>query len=185
MFRSCVLTGTILAATLFTAGCSTAPSTTEDRVDIRQEADAAVSKARSNDPSLVRFLDDAEGYAVFPKVGKGAVGVGGAYGRGVLYHHGRQVGFCDLSQGSIGLQLGGQRYTEIIAFGNDAALNEFKNNNMEFSAQASAVALKSGSGANAKYDNGVAVFTMDESGLMFEASVGGQRFTFEPFRDVD
>ena len=110
-----------------------------------------------------------------------AIGVGGAYGRGVLYQGGRQIGYCDLSQGSIGLQLGGQAYTEIIAFENQSAIQEFKNNNFEFGAQASAVALESGSGANAKYDDGVAVFTMDEKGLMFEASVGGQRFTYTPF----
>jgi lipid-binding SYLF domain-containing protein len=149
-------------------------------LDIQQEASAALSKAETNDPSLARFLDHAVGYAVFPKVGKGAVGIGGAYGRGVLYEGGRPVGYCDLSQGSIGVQLGGQRYTEIIAFETHPALQEFKNNNLEFDAQASAVALKSGAGANAKYDDGVAVFTMDERGLMFEASIGGQRFTFEP-----
>jgi lipid-binding SYLF domain-containing protein len=134
-----------------------------------------------NDPSLGAFLDKSVGYAVFPTVGKGAIGVGGAYGRGVLYEGGRQIGYCDLSQGSIGLQLGGQKYTEIIAFETKPAIQEFKNNNFEFDAQASAVALESGSGANAKYDDGVAVFTMDEKGLMFEASVGGQRFTFVPF----
>jgi lipid-binding SYLF domain-containing protein len=117
---------------------------------------------------------------VFPTVGKGAVGVGGAYGKGVLYENGTPVGYCDLSQASIGLQLGGQGYTEIIAFENQDALNRFKSGNFAFDAQATAVALKSGAGANAKYANGVAVFTMDEAGLMYEASIGGQKFSYQP-----
>jgi lipid-binding SYLF domain-containing protein len=109
---------------------------------------------------------------VFPSVGKGAVGVGGAYGKGVLYNNGVAVGYCDLSQGTIGFQLGGQAYTEIIAFETQQAVDTFKQGNFRFDAQATAVALKSGAGANAKFTNGVAVFTMDEAGLMFEASVG-------------
>jgi lipid-binding SYLF domain-containing protein len=116
---------------------------------------------------------------VFPTVGKGAVGVGGAYGRGVLYEGGVVTGYCDLTQGSIGLQLGGQAYSQIIAFSTAEALTLFKTGNFAFDAQATAVALKSGAGANAKYSNGVAVFTMDESGLMFEASIGGQKFSYE------
>lgn len=115
MLKSTLLIA-FLTVTLGLPACSTAPSTSEGKVDIRQEADEALAKAKANDPSLARFLDSAVGYAVFPKVGKGAVGVGGAYGRGVLYEAGRPIGYCDLSQGSIGLQLGGQRYTEIIAF---------------------------------------------------------------------
>ena len=90
------------------------------------------------------------------------------------------VGYCDLSQASIGLQLGGQAYTEIIAFEDKAALDKFKTGNLAFAAQATAVALKSGAGANAKYDDGVAVFTMGESGLMYEASIGGQSFSYQP-----
>jgi lipid-binding SYLF domain-containing protein len=82
-------------------------------------------------------------------------------------------------QGSIGFQLGGQAYSEIICFSTREALALFKSGNFAFDAQATAVALKSGAGANAKYSNGVAVFTMDESGLMFEASIGGQKFSYE------
>ena len=108
-----------------------------------------------------------------------AIGVGGAYGKGVLYQNGTAVGYCDLTQASIGFQLGGQSYTEIIAFENKSAVDLFREGNLEFDAQVSAVALKSGAGANAKYTNGVAVFTMDEAGLMFEASVGGQQFTYQ------
>jgi lipid-binding SYLF domain-containing protein len=161
-------------------GCSTAPKSEEGKVTIQGDADKAVAKAKENDPSLGALLDKAAGYAVFPSVGKGAVGVGGAYGKGVLYEHGAAVGYCDLSQASIGFQLGGQTYTEIIAFETKEAVDRFKAGKFAFDAQASAVALKSGAGANAKYANGVAVFTMGEAGLMYEASIGGQKFDYQP-----
>lgn len=172
--------GTGIAFSMVTTGCTTAPKTESGRADLKSEAAATLSRARTSDPSLGSLLDKARGYAVFPTVGKGAVGVGGAYGQGALYQGGAFIGYCDLSQGSVGFQLGGQAYSEIIAFETTDALNTFKSGNFAFSAQATAVALKSGAGANAKYDNGVAVFTMGESGLMYEASIGGQKFSFQP-----
>jgi lipid-binding SYLF domain-containing protein len=160
--------------------CSTAPTSESDRSSLRSEADATLATARTNDPTLGTMLDAAKGYAVFPTVGKGAIGIGGAYGRGVLYQGGTVVGYCDLTQASIGLALGGQAYSEIIAFSTDDAINRFKSGNFSFAAQATAVALKSGAGANAKYADGVAVFTMGESGLMYAASIGGQKFSYQP-----
>lgn len=160
-------------------GCSTAPKTATGKSDIRTEAAAALATAQTNDPSLTSTINSAQGHAVFPSVGKGAVGVGGAYGKGVLYENGSVVGYCDLSQVSIGFQLGGQAYTEIIAFATRDALDNFKAGNLAFDAQATAVAVKSGAGANAKYANGVTVFTMDESGLMYEAAIGGQQFSYQ------
>ncbi len=161
------------------SACSTSPKSVEGKAEMVTEADAALAKARRADPTLIPVLDSAAGYAVFPSVGKGAIGVGGAYGKGVLYERGYPVGYCDLSQASIGFQLGGQAYTEIIAFQNRQAVDTFKEGNFRFDAQASAVALKSGAGANAKFTDGVAVFTMDEAGLMYEASIGGQKFSYE------
>lgn len=175
-----VVAAGLVAGTLAVAGgCSTAPSTVEGKSNIRAEADATLATAKTNDPSLGTLLSGARGYAVFPTVGKGAIGVGGAYGKGVLYEGGAFVGYCDLTQASIGFQLGGQAYSEIIAFASDEALTKFKTGNFAFSAQATAVALKSGAGANAKYSDGVAVFTMGEAGLMYEASVGGQKFSYQ------
>jgi len=169
-----------LGVPVLMSGCSTAPETVEGKADIEREAADAVAKARRTDPTLIPIFDKAAGLAVFPTVGKGAVGVGGAYGKGVVYDSGRAVGYCDLTQGTIGLQLGGQSYTEIIAFETDAALERFMEGNLAFDAQATAVALKSGAGANADFKEGVAVFTMDEAGLMFEASIGGQKFSYQP-----
>ncbi len=170
----------ILVTMLTLTGCTTAPRTETDRTVLRVEADAALAKAQANDPTLKLPIQNALAYAVFPTVGKGAVGIGGAYGKGVLYEGGVITGYCDVSQGSIGFQLGGQSYTEIILFSTQDAVSRFKSGNFAFDAQASAVALKSGAGANAKYASGVAVFTMDEAGLMYEASIGGQKFSYIP-----
>jgi lipid-binding SYLF domain-containing protein len=168
-----------MMAIVMLVGCSTAPKTAEGKSDIESAAAAALAKAQRADPSLRSVFREASGYAVFPSVGKGAVGVGGAYGKGVLYVNNRAVGYCDLSQASIGFQLGGQAYTEIIAFQTKQAVKRFKEGNFRFDAQATAVALKSGAGANAQYADGVAVFTMDEAGLMYEASIGGQKFSYQ------
>jgi lipid-binding SYLF domain-containing protein len=172
-----------LSSSLLLAGltaCETTPKTAEGRAEVISDADIALSKAKNSDSTLAALIDRSAGTAVFPSVGKGAVGVGGAYGRGVLYERGVPVGYCDLTQGTIGFQLGGQSYTEIIVFENQAAVDRFKQDKLHFDAQATAVALKSGAGANAKFTDGVAVFTMDEAGLMFEAAIGGQQFDFEP-----
>jgi lipid-binding SYLF domain-containing protein len=176
-----VLTCMIVAVAVFlVTGCATAPRTAEGRAELNTKVQNAVDSAVKSDPGLKKFFDEAAGYAVFPTVGKGAVGVGGAYGRGELYEAGQLEGYCTLTQASIGLQLGGQAYTELIFFETPTALDRFKTGNFAFAAQASAVALRSGASANAKYANGVAVFTMGEAGLMYEASIGGQKFSYEP-----
>ncbi len=179
-FKIATLLMAIMVGLSAVTACTTAPKTTEGKMDIEQDASIALGKARATSAEFANILDTSAGYAVFPSVGKGAIGVGGAYGKGVLYDRGMAVGYCDLSQATIGLQLGGQNYTEIIAFENQQAIETFKQGNLRFDAQATAVALKSGAGANAKFKDGVAVFTMDESGLMFEAAIGGQKFSYQP-----
>jgi lipid-binding SYLF domain-containing protein len=168
------------AGALVLAGCSTTPQTAEKQAQLTSNSETAIQLAKKTDPGLQKFFDTAAGYAVFPSVGKGAIGVGGAYGRGELFEGGKPVGYCTLTQASIGLALGGQKYTELIFFETKPALDRFKSGNFAFAAQASAVALKSGTSANAKYSEGVAVFTMGEEGLMYEASIGGQKFNYQP-----
>jgi len=169
-------------AALPLAACSSTPTpkTTEKQADVKADAMAALDRAKLEDPTLTARLNEAAAYAVFPKVGKGAAGVGGAYGRGVLFEHGTMVGYCDLMQATVGAQLGGQSYTEIICFETQAAVDKFKQGDLALDAQASAVAIKSGASRNARYDDGVAVLTSNEKGLMAEASVGGQKFRFQP-----
>jgi lipid-binding SYLF domain-containing protein len=146
-----------------------------------QEAAETVKLFKKTDPGLDHFFKGSAGYAVFPNVGKGALGIGGAHGPGILYEHGKPVGKTTLTQVTIGLQMGGQAYAEIIFFETDKVLSNFKGGNFEFSGQVSAVAVRAGASANAKYRDGVAVFTATRGGLMFEASIGGQKFSYEPF----
>ncbi|MBL39001.1 MAG: hypothetical protein CMP07_11390 [Xanthomonadales bacterium] len=165
----------------FLAACTTAPTSVDDRSDLRKDATTALSLARSSHSSFNKIIAAAPGFAVFPSVGKGGAVVGGAYGRGIVYKNGTQIGYTDLSQATIGLQLGAQAYTEILVFESASALDKFRKGNYEFSSQATAVALKSGEGTNAKFQDGVAVFTMDEEGLMLEAAIGGQKFSYQAF----
>ena len=162
------------------SGCATAPPSAEGKAALSQDVNTALAEAKVQDPSLQAFLDRAYAYAIFPTVGKGAIGVGGAYGKGEVFERGKQIGYCDLSQATIGLALGGQSFTEIIAFENKAALDEFKTGNLKFTAQATATALKAGASSNAEYADGVSVLTANPAGLMAEASIGGQTFSFQP-----
>jgi lipid-binding SYLF domain-containing protein len=153
----------------------------EDKTELVTHANATQSQFLKTDPGLETFFTRSAGYVIFPSVGKGAFGVGGAYGSGVVYDHGQPVGRAKMTQVTVGAQAGGQEYSEVIFFETPAALHNFMSGQMELSGQASAVALKSGASANAKYRDGVAVVTATKGGLMFEASVGGQKFSFEPF----
>lgn len=169
-----------LVSVLWLAGCKTAPETRSGRLDLHREVEMTLAEFRGQDPSLQRFFDQSYGYAVFPTVGKGAVGLGGAYGQGEVYEQGQLVGYTSLSQATIGVQLGGQAYSELIFFKNKDALDAFRSGRFALAAQASAVAAASGAAANADYERGVAVFTLAKQGLMYEASVGGQKFTYLP-----
>ncbi|MGH6691012.1 MAG: hypothetical protein ACREF4_10080 [Gammaproteobacteria bacterium] len=146
-----------------------------------KEARETIAVFKKADPDLARFFDSAVGYAVFPTVGKGGVGIGGAAGSGVAFEKAKPIGRVSLTQVTIGAQLGGQTYSEIIFFETVPAFNDFKKGTLAFAAQASAIGASKGASANAKYQNGVAVFTAGKGGLMAEASVGGQKFGFEPF----
>ena len=105
--------------------------------------------------------------------------IGGAAGNGVVFKNDDLIGMAKMTQLTIGFQWGGQAYREVIFFENSEALERFKENRLEFSAQASAVAVTSGASANAKYSDGVMIFTQTKGGLMYEASVGGQKFSFK------
>jgi lipid-binding SYLF domain-containing protein len=147
-----------------------------------------------------RFFRTAYGYAVFPTIGKGGVGIGGAYGEGHVYEKGRYIGNTSMTQLTVGFQLGGQAYSEIIFFQDAAALKRFTAGNFEFGAEASAVAITAAAGASANttgasasastgqqnartvgaYTNGMATFTVAKGGLMYAATIGGQKFTYSP-----
>ena len=147
------------------------------------------------------FFKDAYGYAVFPTVGKGGIGIGGAYGKGKVYRGGKVTGTVKLFKATIGFQLGGQAFKEIIFFQDKRSYDDFTSGNFEFDAAASAVAITAGAqaktgtegataGASAgpatgtqartSYRKGMAIFVHTTGGLMFEAAIGGQKFSFTP-----
>ena len=164
-------------------GCATAPNTQAEKRGLIAEADATVASMAAKDPSLQRLLDRSPGYAVFPNVGAAGAIVGGAYGRGVLFEQGRPVGFAELNQGAVGALIGGQTYSEIIVFENEAAMNRLKAGNFDVGAEASAVALKAGIADAARFEGGVAIFQTPKGGLMATAAVTGQKINFQPHED--
>jgi lipid-binding SYLF domain-containing protein len=146
-----------------------------------KEAQETIAVFKKADPGLSRFFDNAIGYVVFPTVSKGAIGVGGATGSGVVFEKGKAIGKASLTQVTVGAQLGGQTYSEVIFFETPPAFTDFKKGTLALAAQVSAVAASAGASKDAKYQEGVAVFGCEKGGLMAEASVGGQKFRFEPF----
>jgi lipid-binding SYLF domain-containing protein len=148
--------------------------------EMEKDAENALASMIESTSRLQIFKDQAYGYAVFPKVTKAGIGIGGAAGKGVVYKGGELVGASKLKGATLGLQLGGQQYSEVIFFEDQEAFENFTNGNLKFDAQASAVALDEGASIDAAYNEGVAVFTQIIGGLMVEASIGGQHFTFDP-----
>jgi lipid-binding SYLF domain-containing protein len=153
-------------------------------------------------PDVAKFFKSAYGYAVFPTIGKGGVGIGGAYGEGSVFKQGKITGTSTMAQVTFGFQLGGQAFSEIIFFKDKATYYAFTKGNFEFSAQASAVAINVGASAQTSttgtsagatassdknkqqgfYQNGMATFTYTKGGLMYEAALGGQKFSFTPIK---
>ncbi len=149
--------------------------------ELIEDSKAAQTEFVKSDSLMQSLFENSYGYVIFPNVGKGAIGIGGAAGNGIVFEKGTPVGSAKLKQVSIGFQFGGQTYREVIFFENAAALDRFKQNNFEFAAQASAVAVTKGASTNVKYRDGVMVFTQEKKGLMYEASVGGQKFDYTAF----
>ena len=141
----------------------------------------AIQDFKDKNSKIEKFFSNAYGYAVFPGIGKGGLGVGGAGGKGTVFKAGTPVADCKMTQVTIGLQAGGQKYAEVIFFENKEAFERFTDNKFEFSAQVSAIALTAGVSLDAEYTDGILVFTNSIGGLMYEASVGGQKFKTEKY----
>src|SRR4029453_7230054 len=132
----------------------------------------------AEDPGVTALVKRGAGYALFPTVTKGGLVVGGAHGQGVLYEQGRHTAYCDLTQATVGAQVGGQSFSELLVFESRAALDRFKAGPLAFAAAASAVALQRGvATADVPFVDGVAVVVSPLTGVMVEAAVGGQQFT--------
>jgi len=165
---------------LAAGGCEVTPKEPEEKQVLVAETDEAIAVMKAKDPSIQKFFDKSYGYAVLPKIFKGAFIAGGAYGRGEVYEHGTMIGYCNMKQLTGGLSFGTEYYREIIFFRGKEDLEKFKSEEYTFSAQVTGVALMWGKAAKANYHDGMAVFIMIDTGLMVDASLGGQKFRFEP-----
>jgi lipid-binding SYLF domain-containing protein len=153
--------------------------------DLRPASKQAVADFKKADSTLQTFFDKSAGYVIFPDVGKGGFIVGGARGKGLVYEKTKLIGQATLTQASIGAQVGGQTFSELIFFETPGALEDFKDSKFEMSAEVSAVAAAEGKSKSADYKRGVAVFTLPKTGLMVSASIGGQKFKFEAVVPAD
>jgi len=171
---------TVLFLALLAACAAPTPESDTEKQELSTAVQNTIKRMLATDPGFQKWFDEAAGYVVFPAVGKGGAGIGAAFGRGELHEKGAMVGYVTMKQGSIGFQLGGQKFSEVVFFENEDAVSAFKSGNFEFGAQVSAVAAASGAAMSSKYSGGMAVFILAGKGLMAEAAAGGQKFNFEP-----
>lgn len=172
---------TIFAAMLALALAPIISARAEDNT-LPAEAAKSVTAFKTADAGLNKFFENSAGYAILPTVGQGALVVGGEHGHGLVYAKGKLVGKATLNEVTVGAQVGGGSFSEIIFFETADALKSFMASNWSMDAKASATVAASGSASNAKYMQGVAVFTLPKSGAMLQAAVGGQKFKFEPLK---
>jgi lipid-binding SYLF domain-containing protein len=175
-----LFTTALLAFAAGLVGCSTAPTTIQGRNELETTSDSAINQFVDAQPGIRHDLDSSVGYAIFPEIKKAGLLAGGSYGRGELYEHGARIGYCDMTSGSLGLQAGVEAYSELIVFHDQYALDKFKGGQFAPAGNASAVAIDSGNATAAKYGDGVTVYAMTKGGLMAEASIGGQKFSYIP-----
>lgn len=164
---------------LAVTGCSSAPESKAEAANMADQDQLTLKKMERLNPDLKQTVDGAAGYAVLD-VSKGGFGIGGTSGKGTVWSKGDQyLGTTHLAAVKFGLLAGGSEYQELVVFQNDDALKQFTSaNGVKFAADASAVALKAGAAATPKFQQGIAVFLFEEQGLEFDASIGGQQFTF-------
>ncbi len=177
MKRSFVLAS---LAAMILAGCSSAPPTEREKMVLDDQAPYTLKMMETRDDGLAPLLANSYGYAIFPNIGKGGLIAGGASGRGVVFERGVQTGYADFSQATIGGQIGGQTVSELVVLEDAAAMERFKSGKLTFETNLSAVALDRGTAHAANYRNGVIAFVHSQGGLMAEATIGGQQFTFIP-----
>jgi hypothetical protein len=168
------------AGLLSLTGCGSEPSTPVEQKQLVNDSKATLKDLEIADSSLTDKVNNAAGYAIFPSVGKGALGIEVASGNGDVYlTGGKYIGTSHLGMVGGGLAIGGETYSELILFETPEALQDFEDNKIKFDASASAVALQAGAAAQAKFANHILVFTHTNGGLLASAVIGGQQFTFK------
>jgi lipid-binding SYLF domain-containing protein len=142
---------------------------------LHEQVQATLERLFKQDPGLKGLIDRAHAYAVFPSVGKAAAVLGGAYGKGEVFRGDDLIGYAAVAQLTIGVQLGGDTFDELVVFDSKETLDRFKRGKTAFAANAAAVLVKAGAAASANFESGAAVFVYSEGGMMLEAAIGGQR----------
>jgi lipid-binding SYLF domain-containing protein len=163
---------------LLMGGCSTVPKTDEKKAVLSADVDNALALFKAKDPGISRFFENSYAYAVLPKVFKGGIWLGGAGGRGEVFEQKKMIGYCRMSQATLGVTFGGEYFREIVFFRDKEDFDKFKTGEYTFSAQVTGVALSAGAAAKADYKAGMAVFVLSDVGLMVDASLGGQKFNY-------
>jgi lipid-binding SYLF domain-containing protein len=148
---------------------------------LQQEADTTQAAMIARDPALRDVIRDAPAYAVFPSIGKGGVLVGGAYGKGILYEHGVPTGFVSVEQASIGAQLGGQSFSELLVLRDPADIAAVKSGRFTVGANMGVAVLSTGAEAHTTFDPNASVFVMPRGGLMVDVSISGQQIKYQSF----
>ncbi len=148
-----------------------------------ERAEETIDTFKEKDSKFEDYFSNAYGYVVFPSVGKGGIVIGGAYGVGTVYELGTPIGKTKMTQVSLGFQFGGQDYSQVVFFETEEDFSRFKKNKIRLTARASAVAAKKGASADLAYHEGVAIFTKTKAGLMYEATVAGQKMKFKPYKN--
>ena len=179
MKRFLVPSVVVMIAMVLTGCSSVAPKTAEDAELRHKNVAQAIVELKLKDPSLDKLFINSYAYVVFPNVIAGGLGIGGFSGNGEVYQGGKFVGYAKVSGGNIGYQAGGQSFTQVVFFQNETAFANFKAGTFEFDAKATAVAATAGAGAQADYANGIVAFTLPRKGLMVQAAIGGQKFSFQ------
>ena len=172
-----------VAAFSLLIGCQTTPPTEARKATLDDTATAELKRFQRMDTTL--NLDNSYGYAIFPAVDEGAFIIGAGYGRGVVYEHGQKIGYADMTKGTVGAQIGGQRTSQLIVFENKESFDRFKANSLAFGANATATAITAGASNSVAFDEGVKVFIAPNGGLMAKAAVGGQKFTYVSNADAE
>jgi len=155
------------------------------KTTVEESAAATLKRLEEKDRGLKQLLKKAYGYAVFPAVGKASLVVGGSYGRGAVYERGKFIGYATISQLTVGVQIGGDTFSEVLVFENKEALDRLKKGKMAFAANASAVLVKAGAAGTKNFTNGVAAYAYSRGGMLLEAVIGGQKFSFKTADEED
>ena len=187
MFTRCLCPAMLaICLSLVGTACQSVPDTQEGLDALRERdvasAKVALDRIRKKDPSIDDAIAEAYGYAIFPSIASGALILGGEGGDGVVFREGVPWGHVKVAKGSIGLQIGGEAYVELVLLKTESAFDTFTEGKFAFAAGVSATAVESGAAINTKYQNDIAVLVLTKGGLMASAAAGGQQFTTKPYQ---